>query len=118
MNSQPDANTRGWGLLLRVAGVIIPIVATCMMVAGGLQGGPRGPGLSAPLASFLKAAGILWGWPGNAYRLSPLGFGLMGLLAAAFVVALLLRRDRSGAVTVLVLSLFFGWFIAYLTTTD
>ena len=118
MNSEPDANTRGFGLLLRVAGAIVPIAVAFSMVIGGLQGGARGPKLPAPLASFLKAAGIVWAWPGNAYRLGPLGFGLMGVLTVAFVVALLLRRDRSGAITVLIWSLFLGWFLSYLVTTD
>jgi hypothetical protein len=120
MNIEPDANSRGWALLLRAAGAVIPIAVPFALVLkyGGLQGGHIGPTLPAPLADFLKVAGFVWGWPGQAYTLMPLGFGLLGLLIALFVVVLLFRRDRFGAMGIVGWSLFFGWLLAYLTTTD
>lgn len=106
--TEVDPNSRGWALLLRVTGVIVPIGVFFV------------PALSqhTTAPSFLRGIGLLWAWPWDAYQVAPLGFGLMGLLTLIFVAGMLLRRDWRGAIGILVWSLLWGWVILAYVATD
>ncbi len=111
MNNAADPNSRGWGLLLRLAGAIVPLAA--LFVLGVMKDTLPATGL----LSVVKGIGVPWGWPYHAYRAAPLGFGGAGLLTALFTAALLFRKDWRGAVSIVIWSVVWAWGVfAYLLT--
>ena len=108
MNGEFDAHSRGWGLLLRLAGAVVPLAALFALLHAGVSKTPFP----------LRAIALVWAWPWGAYRLQPLGFGVMGLLTLLFVAGLLVRKDWRGATAVLIWSLFWGWVILAYVITD
>jgi hypothetical protein len=106
--TEVDANSRGWGLLLRVAGAIVPIGVFFLPAVARHTTAP----------SFFRGIGRLWAWPWDAYVVAPLGFGLMGLLTLLFAAGILLRRDWRGAIGILIWSLLWGWVILAYVVTD
>jgi hypothetical protein len=71
---------------------------------------------SAPSANSascpLRVVAYAWSWPYGMYAQRPLAFGLMAALSLVFTVILIVCRDRRGAITVLVWTLFWGWLLA------
>ena len=104
-----DKNSKGLGLLLRVAGAVVPLAAVFALY-GRSRWSP--PHLPVALAWLLRVISFLWAWPSSGYYRLPLAFGVMAVLTVVFVVVLFARRDRGGALTVLVWSLFWGWLFA------
>jgi hypothetical protein len=102
-----DKNSKGLGLLLRVAGAIVPFGAAWGL-AVALHWSE--PGLPAALAWPLRVIAFLWAWPSAGYYRLPLFFGAIAILTIGFMVILFRRHDRRGSLTVLVWSLFWAWF--------
>ncbi len=100
-----DPNSRGLGLLLRVAGIVLPFASWWVF----LNREDAMTSVSPSLTRVIRLVAVPWSWPYSAYKIAPWTFGVAGLVAVVFVIVMLLRRDWRGACTALAVSLFFGW---------
>jgi hypothetical protein len=109
-NWPEDSNSRGLGLLLRVAGILLSLGSFFALFfayrSEGLLAG------SSILGSIARVVAYLWAWPYAMYQSQPAAFGAMAVVGIGFFVALLIRADRRGAIGVLVWTLFWGWLLA------
>jgi hypothetical protein len=105
-----DPNSRGWGLAIRVAGALLPLVVLFALV---IHVRPRSPAPSSTLLlDVLRLLAFVWAIPYGGYRIAPWGFAIAGLLTIAFVGILFWRRDWRGGVAVLIWFWFFSWLIS------
>lgn len=112
MTLESDKDTRGIGVLLRFAGVTIPVALFFLLfftVEKGTVGDGRSDGL---VFSVLRVIAFPWSWPYGLYHHNPISFGAVALSAIIVTVVLILRHDRRGWITTLLFSLVFGWLMA------
>jgi hypothetical protein len=106
-------NTRGLGVALRFAGVVLPLVA--FFAVFFTIGVPISRGV---LPSAFRVAAFFWAWPYAMYQQQPFSFGSMAIVGIVATAILALRRDCGGAITVLVWCFFWGWLLAAIIGQD
>ena len=106
-----DKNSGGVGLVLRLAGCLLPPV-----VAFGVSYMVR----TSPPEWLLAVFGViafLWAWPFGMWNVGPLYFAAMAVYGLLMSVIIFIRRDRRGAATVLAFSFVWGWLLSAIIWT-
>jgi hypothetical protein len=114
MASEPDENSRGAGLLLRLSGVVLPAGVFFALFFGVELGILDTPGAGAPraLTAVFQAIAFLWSWPYHMHHDRPFSFGALAVIAVLVALLQVARRDRRGWIFTLLFSLVFGWLVA------
>jgi hypothetical protein len=107
-----DRDSRGWGLVLRVAGALVPLLGFWISHFEAYRDWWVQAAVPDWVSTVFSVMAFLWAWPYRGFHYEPVAFGSLALLCVLFAVAMWVRRDRLGAVTVVVWCLFWGWLLA------
>ncbi len=106
-----DKNSGGIGLVLRLAGCLLPPAIPFALRYFVRTSPPEW------LSSGFRVIAFLWAWPFGMWNVWPVFFGVLVLSGLLMSVIVFIRGDRGGAATVLAFTFAWGWILSAIIGT-